>query len=117
MQSQDPPRNRQYPRVSKRTRDRCPALVQLLGGVLHQDFDLEYPSAEAALADAVGSASLAQLRDAAVELRRHRPSRDDEVASRAFANDLCDYHPLGDGLTYGAWLDHLQDVLDEAVQT
>lgn len=95
-------------------RDRCPNLFQVLGPYLHQDFDLEYDSAEAALIDTVGSQSKERVEHALTELAMFRPSADDEAASTEFTHAMCDYHPPGDGLTYSAWLDHVQHVLDRA---
>jgi hypothetical protein len=86
----------------------------MLGAHLHQDFDLEYRTAEDALIDSVVQAGPERLARAAAELRTHRPPRDDEEATRRFVGELCDYHPPGDGLTHVAWLDHVQAMLDGA---
>jgi hypothetical protein len=103
--------------VASTANERCPELFQLLGGWLHQDFDLEYQSAEEALAAAIADASLDRLRGALDELRRSRPSDRDEEATREFANELCWYHPPGDGLTYVEWLDHVEVALGNALQS
>ncbi|MGH3476384.1 MAG: contact-dependent growth inhibition system immunity protein [Acidimicrobiales bacterium] len=92
----------------------CPELHQMLGAFLHQDFDLEYRTAENALIDSVVQAAPGRLARAATELRAHRPPRDDEETTRRFVGELCDYHPQGDGLTHVAWVDHVQAVLDGA---
>ena len=94
--------------------DRCTNLNRVLGAYLHQDFDLDFASAEEALSAAVAGQDQAQVRAAASELRTCRPSRDDEEASCAFTNKLCSYHPPADGLTYAGWLDHVQLVLEAA---
>jgi len=94
--------------VPKRAYDACRESFRLLGAWLHQDFDLDYPSAEEALRASIADASVERLRTVLLELGTHRPPRSDEEATRAFVNDLCDYHPPGDGLTYVAWLDHVE---------
>ena len=97
----------------------------MLGAYLHQDWPRDYATAEYALNESVADASRERLTSAAAELQTHRPPlthalgiagerRDDEEATRRFLNALCDYHPPGDGLTYVAWLDHVQAVLDDA---
>lgn len=78
---------------------------------------IEYPDADSALADAVVGQGVAQVSSAAKELAAHRPPASDEDASRRFSNDLCDYHPPSDGLTYSAWLDRVQQILNEATRT
>lgn len=83
----------------------------MLGAYLHRDFDLEYRTAEDAFNNSVAEAGPERLTRAAAELRMHRPPHDDEEATRRLVNDLCDYHPPGDGLPYVAWLDHVQAVL------
>jgi hypothetical protein len=93
----------------------CPNLFQVLGAYLHQDWDLEYGDAEAALVAAITGQGREQVAAAADELRTHRPPRDDESASCRFTNGLCSYHPPGDGLSYSAWLDHVQHMLDRSV--
>lgn len=95
-------------------RERCPNLFQLLGACLHQDFDLEYDSAESALIDAIESQSKERLEQALMELAMCRPPADDEAASEEFTRSMCDYHPPGDGMTYSAWLDHVQNLLSRA---
>ena len=67
-----------------------------------------YRSAEQALRESIADASQDRLQLAAAEIRRFRPSADDEDGSRQFVNALCDYHPPGDGLTYTAWLDRVE---------
>ena len=101
-------------RVPAGPRERCPNLFQVLGAYLHQDFDLEYPTAEDALAAAVAGQGWAHVRAAASELRSHRPPQHDEAASAQFVNELCSYHPPSVGLSYTRWLDHVQHVLDAA---
>ena len=101
-------------RVRDQWREQCPNLFQVLAGYLHQDFNLDYDSAEAALADAVASQGHEQVKRASIELATFRPPSDDESGSRLFANWLCYYHPPADGLTYSAWLDHVQEVLEQA---
>jgi CdiI immunity protein len=86
----------------------------MLGAYLDQDWPLDYETAEDALTDTVADAWHERLTRAAAELRAHRPPRDNEEATRRFLNDLCGYHLPGDGLTYVAWLDHVQAVLDDA---
>ena len=81
---------------------------------LHQDFDLEYETAEHALKSGVTEAARERLLRAASELDAHRPPRDDEEGTRRFVNELCDYHPPGDGLSYVSWLDHVRAVLNAA---
>jgi len=87
----------------------------MLGAYLHQDFDLDYETAEDALNNSVTDAGRERLTRAAAELHAHRRARDDEEATRCFVNELCDYQPPGDDLTYVAWLDHVQAVLKEAI--
>jgi hypothetical protein len=103
--------------VQDEWRERCPNLRQVLGAYLHQDFDLEYANAEAALADAVASQSREQVALASIELATFRPSNKDEVSSMVFTNAMCDYNPPGDGLTFSAWLDRVQDVLSRAARS
>ena len=95
------------------TIEHCPELFQLLGAYLHQDWLIDYATAEEALQTAIAEASEARITAASEELRRQRPQPEDEPASRLFVNALCDYHPPGDGLTYSAWLDHVQRLLDQ----
>jgi len=102
--------------VAERASEACPETRQLLGAWLHQDFDLEYPSAEKALRASIADASLERLRTVLLELSIHRPPRSDEEATRAFVNDLCDYHPPGNGLTYVAWLDQVEAIVSEAAR-
>ena len=102
--------------VTERAYEACPESHQLLGAWLHQDFDLDFPSAEEALRASIADASVERLRTVLVELEAHRPPRSDEEATRAFANDLCDYHPPGDGLTYVAWLDHVETAVRKAAR-
>jgi len=95
------------------TVEHCPELFRILGAYLHQDWTIDYETAEEALGVAIAEAPDARIMAAAAELRRSRPSPEDEEASRQFANRLCFYHPPGDGLTYSAWLDRVQHLLDE----
>lgn len=95
-------------------RDLCPNLFQVLGPYLHQDFDMEYASAQAALAASLQESSQGRLEDALVELRTHRPAADSEESTRRFVNQLCDYHPPGDGLTYIEWLDRVDAAMVSA---
>ena len=106
-------RSGQSVRMAVSPRDACPELFQMLGAYLHQDWPLDYETAEDGLKDSVSDAWPERLAQAAAELHAHRPPRDDEDATRRFLNELCDYHPPGDGLTYVAWLDHVQAVLDD----
>lgn len=89
----------------------CPALFQILGPYLHQDWALEYESAEGALTEALAETPGPSHATALRELREHRPDRDDEVATREFVNLLCSYHPPGDGLSYVCWLDRVELLL------
>jgi hypothetical protein len=100
-----------YAPVSSRPAECCPNLFQVLGGYLHQDFDLDHGRADDALLAAVAGQPPEQVAAAAAELAAHRPSADDEGASRRFNNELCSYHPPGDGLSYSEWLDRVQRVL------
>lgn len=93
----------------------CPNLFQVLGAYLHQDWETEYSDAETALLAAATGQAREQVAAAATELRTHRPPALDEDASSRFTNGLCSYHPPDDGLSYSAWLDHLQQVLDRNV--
>ena len=102
--------------VAERAHEACPELHQLLGAWLHQGFDLDYTTAEEALRASIADASAERLRTALTELRSHRPASTNEEATRAFVNDLCSYHPPGDGLTYVAWLDHVEDAVRDAVR-
>ena len=105
------PRSGQSVRVVATARNACPELFQMLGAYLHQDFALDYESAEDALRSSVADAGRERLMRAAAELQAHRPPTEDGEATRRFVNELCDYHPPGDGLTYVSWLDHVQRVL------
>ena len=102
--------------VKGHANEACPELSQLLGAWLHQDFDLDYPTADDALQASIADATSERLGNALVELTSHRPSRADEEATRRFVNDLCWYHPPGDGLTYVAWLDHVDALVREAAR-
>lgn len=95
--------------------EQCPELFQILGAWLHQDWDLDHSTAEDALQASVSDVSMERLRAALSELEGHRPAPADEEATRRFVNALCEYHPPGDGLTYVAWLDHVELLLREAV--
>jgi hypothetical protein len=97
--------------------ERCPNLFQILGGYLHQDFDLEFASAEVALAASTRESSRARLEAALAELRTHRPSADSEESTKEFVSQLCDYHPPADGLTYVEWLDRVDAALELATST
>jgi hypothetical protein len=97
--------------VPNRPSDCCPNLAQVLGSYLHQDWDLDHTSADDALLAAIAGQPPRQVAAAASELLAHRPPADDEAASRRFSNELCSYHPPGDGLTYSAWLDRVQHIL------
>ena len=66
--------------------------------------------------DAIADAERRALAAAAEELRSERPPHDSEAETQRFVNELCDYHPPGDGFTYVAWLDHVQAVLDAAAR-
>ena len=90
----------------------CPNLFQVLGAYLHQDWVLDHANADGAVLSAIAGQESNQVAAAASELAAHRPSADDEDATRRFTNALCSYHPPGDGLSYSAWLDRVQRVLD-----
>ncbi len=84
--------------------DAYPDLFQLLGGYLHQDFGSDTGTADEALRQAVvdtpdeGRAAVAAQIDSL--LAAHRDERSLAIA----VNQLCDYYPPGDGLSYRAWL-------------
>jgi hypothetical protein len=86
-------------------------LSRLLGGWLHEDFDLEFDTAEAAVSAALRDAPAEVLALALEDLVVRRPRPESEGAARAFSNAFCSYHPPGDGLTYNAWLDHLEELV------
>lgn len=99
-----------------RVSEECPELFQLLGAWLHQDFDLDHPSADHALRESIAISSEERLLGATAEMGRSRPPSDDEDSTRRFVNALCDYHPPGDGLTYVSWLDHVEELMTEALE-
>ena len=95
-------------------RDRFPDLSQLLGCYLHQDWKLEFPTADAALAAALQESSSDRKAAALAELHDSAPA--DEAAARSLVNGLCDYHPPDDGRSYLAWLRLLEEQLADEPQ-
>jgi hypothetical protein len=83
--------------------EQYPLSFQFLGGYLHQDFDLDYGSAEAAIEQA-----LADWHDderlSGVEAELEALLRLSDVGLQRTVNRICDYHPPGDGLTYRDWV-------------
>ena len=102
--------------VPEHTYEACPHRRQLLGAWLHQDFDLDYPSAEEALQASIADASVERLRTVLLDSAPTDHLDRTKSATRAFVNDLCDYHPPAEGLTYVAWLDHVESAVREAAR-
>ena len=81
-----------------------PNLLQFLGGHLHQDFDLDFESADEAIQQAIVGSSADCRHAVAREIDALLASHRDEDSLAAGVGELCDYHPPGDGLTYRQWL-------------
>jgi hypothetical protein len=86
----------------------------MLGAYLHRDWPFKYETAEEALKDSGSEAWPERLTQAAAELHAHRPPRDDERRRAVSSTRCATTTPPGDGLTYIAWLHHVQAVLHDA---
>jgi catechol 2,3-dioxygenase-like lactoylglutathione lyase family enzyme len=88
-----------------------PNLFQLLGGYLHQDFDLDHANADAALA-AAAHEDKARAAGAARELDALlASSRDDDGLTRLVERLADGYSPTLDGWRIRAWLEHVAAIL------
>jgi hypothetical protein len=93
-----------------------PNLFQVLGGYLHQDFDLEYDSPDEALRDAADSQGHDQIAGAIREI-------DHLLASDIGENDLmrlverltAGYSPQLEGWDARGWLRHARELLAAGV--
>ena len=80
-----------------------PTVRQFLGAYLHQDWDIDYPTAAAAVAAAIRDfSSVGDL--PAVERELAEIDRTDDATVETILGRVCDYHPAGDGLSYREWL-------------
>lgn len=79
-----------------------PDALQLLGCYLHQDFDLDDGTADAAIEHAVTESDADRLSGAARELAEIADLDDRSIET--ILNRLCSYHPPSDGRTYREWL-------------
>jgi hypothetical protein len=81
-----------------------PDLFQFLGGYLHQDFDLDGGTADDAVRQAIASTPAEARAAVAAQIDSLMTAHSDERSLEVAVNELCSYHPPGDGLTYRAWL-------------
>ena len=89
-----------------------PVLLQLLGGYLHQGFDLDRATAADAVESAVVDLNRDQRTTAAAEIGGLLEDHPDEPSLAAALNRICSYHPPGDGLSYREWLGQLRARLE-----
>ena len=90
-----------------------PALFQLFGGYLHQDWRTEYSSADAAIDSFKQDAPIDAVHDALVELDRLLELQlDDSAMSRVLIDGFeCSYQPQLDGTDAVSWVQHVRDLL------
>ena len=87
-----------------------PALFQLFGGHLHQDWRDEHESPDDVIDSFKEDAPIAAVHDALVELDALLALQlDDETLSSVLVDGLgCAYQPQLDGITAVAWLQHVR---------
>lgn len=89
-----------------------PALHQALAGYLHQDFSLDYPNADAAIADFVSSnppdrvALVRKELSQFIELVKHADNPSDLLLALG-----CYYSPTADGMSVVEWLQKVERML------
>jgi hypothetical protein len=93
-----------------------PNLLQVLGGYLHQDFDVDHDSADTALRDAAGSQGHEQITGALREIDHLLASEigDDELM-RLVERLTAGYSPELEGWNARDWLRHARDLLAAGV--
>lgn len=91
-----------------------PALVQFLGGYLHQDFTLEHGSAEGAVTDFMTMEPDKSVRSSLEELEHFLASGPSNIEAINLLKDIgCAYYPRGDGWTELDWLKHVRKRLEQ----
>ena len=90
-----------------------PNLRQMLGGYLHQDWRIEFSSANGAINAFKNQEPQAIILKVCDELNRVIPSIQQMRNPEKFLREelWCDYDPLGDGLTVVAWLQEVRKIL------
>lgn len=95
----------------------CPALKQVLGGYLHEDFAEEFGSADEALRSAAKDQGAGQVIDALAELDALlRSSFTDEQLTDLIEGLTTGYSPVLDGWEIRSWLEHVQTLLAEGIE-
>jgi hypothetical protein len=93
-----------------------PNLFQVLGGYLHQDFDLDFDSPEEALQAAATGQGSEQVGAAIRELDELLSSHaDDDVLIQIVERLTTGYSPVLDGWQIRPWLEHTRAILEEGV--
>jgi hypothetical protein len=97
--------------------ERYPNLFQVFGGYLHQDFDLDYESPDAALRDAAHGQGPEQVGAAIGEIddllsAGLEPRTLTEIVERLTAG----YSPVLDGWEIRDWLKHARTLLESGIR-
>ncbi len=92
-----------------------PNLFQVLGGYLHQDWDVDFETPDDALRAARAGQGSEQIRGAIAEIEELLAANVDDDAVDAIVRPMTGgYDPKADGRTARQWLRHVREVLEGA---